>query len=433
MPVSQKAAAALAIVFCLTRAIAFSELIPRSVSSSRQFIVYGDDLALRGAICDLAERTKSNLLHFLQTGDNWKIPLVVRLEYPEANFPDAPPARFEVSQLGYGLKLQLNLLVTREIDPREIERELLRAILVEMIYRDRSDLPAGSLFVAPPDWLLEGAIELQPGADTDESARLLQSMLDANKLAPFEDIVRQDCARLDRPARRLYDAYSQALLRLLLDAPDGHRKLLQYLLDLPSAPNDSVADLIVHFPDTLGRSPGKWWALGVASLAASDRYEVLSAPETLSLLDRLLHFTIPNAAGKKQQYSLGDHPRFLQLPEAHAVLEQVSRELLLLSARAHPSYRAIVQEDYEIVQLLVRGKTRDVGERLARIARARKLAERQTREIDDYLNWYEATQLKTMSGAFTEVLKQADQGEKSEHRRRDPISVYLDSLETEME
>ena len=30
----------------------------RSVSSSRQFIVYGTDVRLRGAICDLAEQSK---------------------------------------------------------------------------------------------------------------------------------------------------------------------------------------------------------------------------------------------------------------------------------------------------------------------------------------------------------------------------------------
>ncbi len=432
MPGVRKAAVVLAIVLCLTTASTRSELIPRSVSSSRQFIVYGGDLALRGAICDLAERTKSNLLHLLQIRDDWKISLVVRLEYPQANFPDAAPAQFDVSQLGYGLKLQLNFLLTRDLDPREIQRELLRAIFVEMIYRDRGNLPAGSVYVAPPDWFLEGAVELQPGADSDESARLLQSMLDANKLTPLEDVVRQDGTRLDPPARRLYHAYSEALLRLLLGASGGRRKLVQYLEDLPSAPNDPMADLIVHFPETLGRSPGKWWALGVASLAASDRYEVLNAPETASLLDRLLHFRIADTDDKKQQYSLGDYSRFLRLPAAHRVLDQLSRQLLLLCARAHPSYRPIVQEDYEIAQLLARGKTRDVAERLARVASDRRLVERQTREIDDYLNWYEATQLKTMSGAFRQVLK-ADAGEKSAQRRRDPISVYLDSLEMEMQ
>jgi len=61
------------------------------------------------------------------------------------------------------------------------------------------------------------------------------------------------------------------------------------------------------------------------------------------------------------------------------------------------------------------------------------MVERQLRGIDDYLNWYEATQLKTMSGAFTELLKVPGAAEDSPVRRRDPISVYLDSIEQEMQ
>ena len=96
--------------------------------------------------------------------------------------------------------------------------------------------------------------------------------------------------------------------------------------------------------------------------------------------------------------------------------------------RAHPSYRAIVQEDYELAEMLARGKTHWVPERLERVANCRAVIERQRPAIDDYLNWYEATQSKTTSGAFSEILETADE---AMPRRRDPISVYLDSLEME--
>ena len=85
---------------------------------------------------------------------------------------------------------------------------------------------------------------------------------------------------------KLHDAYAMALLQLLLDAPGGRRQLAQFIADLPAAPNDALADLRAHFPETLGRSPGKWWALSVARLSASDRYETLSATETAARLDR---------------------------------------------------------------------------------------------------------------------------------------------------
>ena len=35
-------------------------------------------------------------------------------------------------------------------------------------------------------------------------------------------------------------------------------------------------------PETLGHAPGKWWALSVAQLSAMDRYEILSATDTVA-------------------------------------------------------------------------------------------------------------------------------------------------------
>ena len=425
--------ARLAFYSCLTTGFGFSEnQPPRSISSSRQFLVYGGELALRGAICELAERTKSNLLHLLGLADNWKTPLIVRLEYPQANFPDAPPAQLEVSQLGYRLKLQLNLLMTREVERRAVQRELLRTILIELVYRDRVDVAAGTPYVGPPDWLLDGTLGLQSDTDRDENAELLQGFVAENKIPALEEIVREDRSRLDPGSRKLYDACSEALLQLLLEIPDGRQKLVRYLKDLPDAPNDLLADLIVHFPERLGRSSRKWWTLTVARLAASNRYQVLSAIETAAFLDRALRFAIPGADRAIACYSLGDFRQFQKLPAAREVLEQVSRQLLLLGTRAHPYYRWIVQENYQIVQRLARGKTHHVAERLEEVARERERVECRRRTIDDYLNWYEATQAKAMSGAFSELLRLSGRDQNKEPRRRDPISVYLDFVELEM-
>jgi len=48
-----------------------------SVSPSRQFIGYGADAKLRGAVSDLAEATMGNLLTLLQKQEGWETPLVV--------------------------------------------------------------------------------------------------------------------------------------------------------------------------------------------------------------------------------------------------------------------------------------------------------------------------------------------------------------------
>jgi hypothetical protein len=406
---------------------------PPSISRSRQFIIYGSDRLLRGVICDLAETTKLNLLGVLQLRDDWRIPLIVRLDEPQANFPEAQPNHLEVSQVGYGLKLQLDLPVNSAIQAGELQRELLRAILIEMIYRNHGNIAPGTRYVAPPDWLLDGVLALQFEHDRDESRRLLRTFVVSNRIAPLEDVVRQDRTKLDPSSRQLFRAYSQALLQLLIEAPNGRRKLVRYLTDLPDAPNDDLADLVVHFPETLGRAPGKWWALSVAQLSASDRYRVLSAGETAARLDQILGLSIPGSDGVSRRYSLGDFSEFEKLPAALGILTGTSRQLLLLGAQAHPSYQPVIRENDALVRLLARGETRGVRERLERIARYRRAVERQTEAIADYLNWYEATQFKTMSGAFTELLNSSEKEEQPRARRHDPISVYLDFSEMEMQ
>jgi hypothetical protein len=54
-------------------------------------------------------------------------------------------------------------------------------------------------------------------------------------------------------------------------------------------------------------------------------------------------------------------------------------------------------------------------------------------EIDDYLNWFEATQMNSGSGNFTGYLKAVDQLQVPAPRRHDPLSVYVDALEDQFE
>jgi hypothetical protein len=109
--------------------------LERSVSSSRQFVVYGPDAHLRAGMCDFAERAKKKALTALQQPDEWKTPIVLYVQPPQANLPDAPPAQLNFSQTGFGLKLQLDLTVGPDANGPALERELLRAIYLEIMYR----------------------------------------------------------------------------------------------------------------------------------------------------------------------------------------------------------------------------------------------------------------------------------------------------------
>jgi hypothetical protein len=110
-------------------------------------------------------------------------------------------------------------------------------------------------------------------------------------------------------------------------------------------------------------------------------------------------------------------------------LDQLKRDLLVLVPQTNPVLRPIGHEYQEIAALLARGKRRGVPKRLARLEFTRQqLAARMT-EIDDYMNWFEATQMNVGSGNFTGYLKAVGQSQLPAQRRRDPLSVYVDALE----
>src|SRR5919106_1232061 len=217
----------------------------RSVSPSHQFIIYGGDATLRGAVSELAERTKANLLSLLRQPDRWKTAMVINLQPEQANLPEIPPADLRLGQTGSGMKLQLDLTIAQNLDAPLMERELLRAILLEMIYRKESDIPPGVAFVEPPDWLLDGVLALTPGRDR---APLVEALSVSQKTMSFEEFLRQRPELLDSAGRTLYRAYSFALVQLLVDGIDGRTRLARYIDSLPNASNDRVSDLKARFP-----------------------------------------------------------------------------------------------------------------------------------------------------------------------------------------
>src|SRR2546425_11442401 len=80
--------------------------LERSVSPSRQFIIFGGNRILRSAVSDAAERTKSKLLTLLQVRDQWSVPILLNLQPPQANGPEIPPLLLDFRQTGRALPVQ---------------------------------------------------------------------------------------------------------------------------------------------------------------------------------------------------------------------------------------------------------------------------------------------------------------------------------------
>jgi len=400
-----------------------------SVSPSRQFVIYGADAQLRGAVSSLAERTKANLLALLRQRDSWIVPIVVNLQPQQANLPEIPPAEIRFSQTGFGLKLQLDVTISKNLDTSLMEREVLRAILLEMIYRKESHVAAGSLFIEPPDWLIDGVFVLAPGSDRGE---LVEALTTADKTESLEIFLRQRPEILDSAGRTLYRAYSFALVQMLIDGKNGPARLAQYIGHLSNASNEPLADLKAQFPFLLDDAE-RTWQLAISRLRNLQRYRLLTFADSERRLDELLPVKISEANKPAKVLSLDELARHKPSANEKAALNQLGRDLLSFVAETNPVLRPITREYQEIVELLTRGKRKRIAKRLSRLEVTRKQLAARMNDIDDYMNWFEATQMKRGSGNFTDYLKAVDQSQLSVPKRHDPLSVYIDALEDQFE
>ena len=400
-----------------------------STSPSRQFVIYGADAKVRGAISGLAEQTKTNLLRLLRQRDDWKTPVVVNLQPQQANVPDIRTADLRFSQTGFGIKLQLDLTISKNVDVSLVERELLRAILLEMIYREQPDITAGAVLVEPPNWLIDGMLALTPGRDRGP---LIEAIGNTEKPLPLDKFLGQRPGLVDSTGRTLYRAYSFALVQMLLDGKNGGTQLAKYIDHLSDSSNDPLEDLKAQFP-LLADDADRTWQVALNRLKSLQPFRLLTFAESERGLDKLLSLKIsePNKPVKLVRLEeLAQHK--LSASEKMA-LDQLKRDLMFFVPQTNPVLRPIGREYQEIVALLVRGKRRPVLKRLSRLDLTRQqLATRMT-EVDDYMNWFEATQMSSGSGNFTGYLKAVDQSQGPAPRRHDSLSVYVDALEDQFE
>lgn len=395
--------------------------VERSVSPSGQFVIYGGDAAWRGATSTLAERTKTNLLAVLRQRDQWKIAAVVNLQARAANVPEIPDIALRISQTDGGLKLQLDLTISQEMKAEAVEREILGLILLDMIYRNQSRIAPVEFYAQPPDWLIEGLLMLAPDRDRNSLARAL---LASDQLISLEEFLKQRRELLDPAGRSLYRAYSFVLVELLAAHP---MQLAHYIDTLASSSNDTFADLRKSFPQLAGSEFESVWKSQIVALKDSSERELLSFSQSDDKFGVLLRKKFTAANGREESLSFEDLSRNNPTLRQRLELKSFSRALLVLATRVNPALHPIVQDYQQLADQLALGKNHGVANKLASLQTLRKKLSARMTEIDDYMNWYEATQLRTQSGLFENEASVKSMG----FRRRDAFTVYLDAMESQ--
>jgi hypothetical protein len=417
--------AAIAAVLITGSNISGWELPERSVSPSGQFIVYGADTRSRGAVSDLAERTKKDLLGVLRRHDDWKNPIVISLQARAANLPELRPSQLELGRTETGMKLQLDLVIGSKLDTESMEHELARVILLEMIYRKPAGARSGDAFVDPPNWIVEGL--LMSASNRDRAT--VVAALDAAKHVPsLDEFLQQRAETLDSVARELYRAYSYGFLQLLLERRDGRLRVGRYIDNFALASNDPLADLRAAFPDV--RDWEGLWQTAIANLKLFAKGEgLLSFAQTDSKLNEILRMSFPPTNGRDGSESFEELSRVTPNLQRRKALQKLSQRLLILATQANPVLRPIVERYQRIADELALGKNRRAAPRLAELQSLHEKVSARMSEIDDYMNWFEAAKMETPSGLFEREANPA--GEIGTGKRKDPLSVYLDAMELE--
>jgi hypothetical protein len=221
-------------------------------------------------------------------------------------------------------------------------------------------------------------------------------------------------------------------VQMLIDGRDSSARLARYISHLSDASNEPLANLKAHFPIIVDDAEGSW-QLTLRRLKDFQTSQLLTFAESERRLDELLRVKISQTNKPVKAATLDEFAQRKISPSEKMALSEVSRNLLVFVAQANPVLRPIGREYQQITGLLIRGKRRGIAKRLSHLEATRKqLAARMT-DIDDYMNWFEATQMKNGSGNFTNYFKAVDQSQLPESKRRDPLSVYVDALENQFE
>ena len=405
----------------------------RSVSRSRQFVIFCPDAALRGQVAGLVEEIKADVYELLgESADRWKMPVVISLAPPGGK--TRPPVIFRLISTPEGAKIDIDAEMGADPAAVNLRKQVVRAVLLEIAYRDRPPIRGGQPYLEAPWWLVDGAIEIFRRRDLDVDSELFRRLVENNKMPPIEQFLTLRADGLGATAEAIDSACAMGLVQLLIEQPNGRANLGRLVRNWPETGGDPLAALQKDFPGLAegGASLQKWWTLNLARFAAADRYRGLSVEETEKRLLPLLEIELViDKAGTKKTFAIGEYAQFIRLPAARAAMTARREAMVALSAQANPLFRPVIADYDEIFSLLARGKTRRLSERLEGIEQYRAIVLHRMDQIADYLNWYEATQFGTRTNAFDSYLKAANEVSREEARRSDPIARYLDLLEKE--
>lgn len=457
--------------------------IARSFSTDGQFTAYGKDARLRSDVYGAAEEAKKELLaalrlNLLKKKDSWKHPVVLQVleRVPEGGKSAIGRIRLSADS---SISIQIDVAVGAGLQRQELREEVLRWLLVEMMLRRVTGEvleTAGPLEL--PEWLLQGVLELLEHRGRAKPSETFAQVYRLGKTLTIHEILDADTDGMDSVSMSIYRVSACGLLLMLLEQPNGPERIADFISELPAASRGVPWLLEKHFPSLRGDGNmlEKWWSLELAASAEPALTELMSLQQSESQLAAILQLsfsseeaktpksglgklgeglkkiltrrkasdpTAENAASEgaanaakavppeKMECDLAELEKFMPRKDRRQILQPVQVNLTRLTIRVHPFYRSIIADYQKLITRLQDGKERGVVEALEGLKQRRGRMAADAQAVEDYLDWFEATQAREKTGAFRGYLRAADELERPPARKTDSISRYLDSMEKE--
>jgi len=394
----------------------------RTVSSSRQFTVFGGTRQQRSDLARRADRLKDGVRRELGMADRWRDPILLVLTPGDALRLRQPRVFVRVVDGGEaGRKIEVSIAPAAMADEAAVDAAVLRAILLETALQ-KQNVAAGR-FVDPPWWLVAALSSALERGTAGRDAPVYSAMLEGKGMPRLDRFLRQNAETSRGRAREIYAAQSYALYLALAEQPGGKARIADNLM-LPEPPRDPVDRFAQTWPELVSEPEraARIWALAVARLASPDRVEFLSASESGRRLEAVLSTLESPESAEDPAGALAGLAR---TPDGKFRLEQAAAELRLLGFRAHPLYASLVEEYRTMLDDLARKRRRGLAARWTEAEDLRLALDDRNQEITDFLNWYQASAPSTEPvSAVARVLPP-----EPAPRRNDAISRFLDSVE----
>jgi hypothetical protein len=417
--------------------------MPRSKSSSGQFVVYHHDSAVRGSLIRGSEALKEEWLKLLAQRDHWDRPIII---YP--GVPDRPTTVSNYSNLRInttpgGLQFEVRVIITDTFDAAEFSRTLISALFLELAYRGQSRLEPGEKALRLPPWLVHGATAYIRREHHELPDDLFDHLINTDQLLTLREFLAYEPQDPRDISTRIYSVYAYAFLRMLRELPNGSSGLARFAQNLPEHPEITPEVFFQYFPvlETEGSSLEKWWTINLAKLSTIGDWRMLSIARSEQRLGNYLHnVEVPAPEDESLLlYDISEWRKFIESPHAKAALVRLGEKLGHLSVVCDPLYLPVVNGYINFARRLYEGTPRrllnddeELDAELRELAEQRPVLREKRAEITDYLNWYEATRVGEISGVFDEYLRISRAPLEHKQLRRDDMTAHLNWLEYQM-